>query len=191
MGGQASMGAMTAPSMPGMGGMGGGMGGMGAAMRGMGAGPARKRRIRSSIAETAAQLAIRDSNPKSRAILKKLEEPISMQFPEPTPLDDVLKYVKQASVTENYAGIPIYVDLKALDEAEVKLQSPVIVDLEGVPLKTTLRLLLKQLGLAYCVRDGVLIVSSEEGIAEELEEAQLELETKGETEGGVGGGGSQ
>ena len=29
-----------------------------------------------------------------------------------------------------------------------------------MPLKTTLRLLLKQLDLAYCVRDGVLIISS-------------------------------
>ena len=51
-------------------------------------------------------------------------------------------------------------------------------DLEGVPLKTTLRLMLKQLGLAYCVRDGVLIISSDQGISEELEEAQSELESE-------------
>jgi hypothetical protein len=34
--------------------------------------------------------------------------------------------------------------------------------------------MLKQLGLAYCVRDGVLIISSLEGIHNELIEAQSE-----------------
>ena len=54
-------------------------------------------------------------------------------------------------------------------------ESTVMMDLEGVPLKTSLRLVLKQLGLAYCVRDGVLIISSVEGIREELAEAAREL----------------
>jgi hypothetical protein len=52
----------------------------------------------------------------------------------------------------------------------------VSLDLEGVPLKTTLGLMLKQIGLAYCVRDGVLIISSVQGINEELREAQSELD---------------
>ena len=52
------------------------------------------------------------------------------------------------------------------------MTSPVTLDLEGVPLKTTLRLMLKQLGLAYCVKDGLLIISSLEGILQELEEAE-------------------
>ena len=55
-------------------------------------------------------------------------------------------------------------------------------DLEGVPLKTTLRLLLRQLGLAYCVRDGVLIISSPQVIFDELKEAQKELDTAKEIE---------
>jgi hypothetical protein len=38
-----------------------------------------------------------------------------------------------------------------------------------------LRLMLKQLGLAYCVRDGVLIISSVEGVREELAEAASEM----------------
>jgi RNA polymerase sigma factor (sigma-70 family) len=175
-GGMGGMGGGAA-MLPGM--MGGGMsGGMGGAMGGVGGGAILlpKHRIRNMIAEASAELAIRDQNPRSRAILKMLEQPIAMSFAEPTPLDDILKYVKQATTTEKAAGIPIYVDRKAIDESEVNLQSPIAIDLEGVPLKTTLRLMLKQLGLAYCVRDGVLIVSTEEGIAEELEQAQLELE---------------
>ena len=86
-----------------------------------------------------------------------------MSFANETPLDDVLKYIKQATTTKTYAGIPIYVDPKGLKEAEKSLTSTVSIDLEGVPLKTTLRLLLKQLDLAYCVRDGVLIISSVSG----------------------------
>ncbi len=35
--------------------------------------------------------------------------------------------------------------------------------------------MLKQLGLAYCVRDGVLIISSVQGVREELAEAAREL----------------
>ena len=41
------------------------------------------------------------------------------------------------------------------------MTSPVELDLEGVPLKTTLRLLLKQLGLTYTVKDGMLTITSE------------------------------
>jgi hypothetical protein len=48
-----------------------------------------------------------------------------------------------------------------LQEAEKTLTSPVQLDLEGVPLKTTLRLLLKQLGLTYTVKDGMLTITSE------------------------------
>ena len=54
-------------------------------------------------------------------------------------------------------------------------ESTVVIDLEGVPLKTSLRLILKQLGLAYCVRDGVIIISSVRGVREELAEAAREL----------------
>ena len=33
-----------------------------------------------------------------------------MSFNEETPLEDVLKYIKQATTTATYSGIPIYVD---------------------------------------------------------------------------------
>jgi hypothetical protein len=56
------------------------------------------------------------------------------------------------------------VDVLALQEAERSLNSTVSIDVDGVPLKTTLRLILKQLGLAYVVRDGLVIVSSPGGL---------------------------
>ncbi len=62
--------------------------------------------MRRSIAITAAQLAAHDHNPKSKDLFKKLEEPISMSFANETPLDDVLKYIKQATTSKTYRGDP-------------------------------------------------------------------------------------
>ena len=43
------------------------------------------------------------------------------------------------------------------------MQSPVIVDLDGVPLRTSLHVLLSQLGLTYVVDGGLLAIASTEG----------------------------
>ena len=92
-----------------------------------------------------------------------------MSFANETPLDDVLKYIKQATTTPTFSGIPIYVDPLGLQEAERSLNSTVQIDLEGVPLKTTLRLMLKQLGLAYTVKDGFLMITSEDSEDQQTE----------------------
>src|SRR5215218_8713095 len=84
-----------------------------------------------------------------------------MSFANETPLEDVLKYIKSATTGANDNGIPIYVDPVGLQEAEKTMTSPVTLDLEGVPLKTTLRLMLKQLGLTYSVKDGLLTITAE------------------------------
>jgi RNA polymerase sigma factor (sigma-70 family) len=170
-----------------MGGMGGGMGGFGGGMTGALSPEAVTRGLRWSNAALAAQVASRDTEPKSKATLKKLEEPITMSFAQETPLDDVLNYIRQATVTKNSNSIPIYVDPKGLKDAEATLNSAIRLDLEGVPLKTTLRLMLKQIGLAFCVRDGVLIISSVQGINEELREALNESDGDDSREAGAGG----
>jgi hypothetical protein len=83
-----------------------------------------------------------------------------MSFANETPLDDVLKYIKQATTTPTFAGIPIYVDPIGLQEAEKSITAPVSLDLDGVPLRRTLQLLLDQLGLVYFVDDGILVITS-------------------------------
>ena len=192
-------GGMGSGMAGGLSGMGGGMGGPGGRMGMMGGGMVGQMladgddgRLRSSNAVSAAELASREMNPQSKLILKRLDAPISMNFGQNNTLEEVLKYIKQATAIKNDQGIPIYVDPKGLKEAGASLQSPVELDLEGVPLKTTFRLILKQIGLAYCVRDGVLIVSSVQGIAEELMEAKSELEAVDSHDGagsGIGGRG--
>jgi RNA polymerase sigma factor (sigma-70 family) len=177
MGGGMPSGGPLGGMAPGM--MSGGMMGMGGGGKMMAAlsPEVRDRQLRRTISLEVARLSAHDKNPRSQVILKKLEEPVVMSFPNPTPLDDVLKYIKAASTTPQFAGLPIYVDPKGLEEANSGgMGAPVTVDLEHIPLKTSLRLMLKQLGLAYCVRDGVLIISSVQGIADELAEVRSEEE---------------
>lgn len=106
-------------------------------------------------------LAPTDELPQSRAIGAKFDEPIAMRFPEDTPLKDVLKHIKIALKGPKDAGVQIYVDPKGLAKAEKTLTSPVKVDLEGVPLRTSLRLLLKQIGLRFSLRKGLLYITAE------------------------------
>ena len=115
---------------------------------------------RLTIAQLAAALAASEQKPENEALLKALDEPLTMSFPKPTPLAGMLKYIKDFTSKPGATRLPIYVDPKGLEDADVTLESKFVIDLEGVPLKTSLRLALKQLGLAFCVRDGVIIISS-------------------------------
>jgi hypothetical protein len=96
------------------------------------------------------------SDARSQRILAKLEEPVAMSFANETPMEDVLMYIKAATTGPDYSGIQIYIDPVALNEAGKTMRSAVKLDVEGVPLKTTLRLMLTQLGLDYVVEDGLL-----------------------------------
>src|SRR5262249_8492513 len=51
-------------------------------------------------------------------ILDALERPVTMTFPDPTPLRDVLRYVTLATATATYPGIPIHLDPIGLQEAD-------------------------------------------------------------------------
>jgi hypothetical protein len=97
-------------------------------------------------------------------ILKALEQPVSMPFPIDSPLEDVLKYIKQATTTPTFPGIPIYIDPLGLQEAERSLTSTVTIDLQGVPLRETLHLCLKQLGLDYSVTNGHVLITNEDSV---------------------------
>jgi hypothetical protein len=99
-------------------------------------------------------------------IIAALEQPVAMTFPQPTPLQDVLRYVTMATATPDHPGIPIYLDPIALLEADMTPTSTVTIDLIGVPLKTSLRLSLNQLGLDYIVQGGCLRVTIEPDPAE-------------------------
>jgi RNA polymerase sigma factor (sigma-70 family) len=99
---------------------------------------------------------------RSQAIRKKLDTSIAMSFAQETPLEEVLKHIKTNTVSPDFpSGIAIYVDPIGLQEAEKTLSSPIQLDLDGVPLRRTLHLILKQLGLCYWIQDGMIVISSE------------------------------
>ena len=160
-------------------------------------------RSRIEIAGLAAAVAAIENDPANQAVLKKLDRPLTMSFAHPTPLKKVLEYIKSSLAQPEGKPIPIYINPIDPEGAEgSRLDWPVTIDLEGVPLKTSLRLILKQCGLAYCVRDGVLIIGSVSEIREELAEAVneargkdpqqrqqvMDMATQGMGMGGIGGG---
>jgi hypothetical protein len=57
----------------------------------------------------------------------------------------------------------VYIDPIGLQEAEKTLQSPIAIDLEGVPLRTSLSLVLNQLDLSYALEGGVLVIGHLKG----------------------------
>ncbi len=118
-----------------------------------------------------------DLQRKTQEIMQALEEPIVMPFAAKTPLDDVLKYIKVATTTPAFSGIPIYVEPLGLQEANKSITSTIEFDRADLPLKTSLRLILKPLGLAYIVKDGLLMIDSRSAITEtRVEEVERKLD---------------
>jgi hypothetical protein len=84
-----------------------------------------------------------------------LDKPIAMPFQNETTLEDVNAYIKKTTKGASKFGIGFDVDQNVLKEEEKSMSSTIRMGVEGVPLRTTLRLLLRQLGLAYYVKGGV------------------------------------
>jgi hypothetical protein len=104
----------------------------------------------------------RFSRVKNQVIKKKLDQPIPMHFPNETPLDEVLKHIRQSTRDANSPGIPIYVDPVGLQIAERSLSSTVSIDIDPIPVKDALRLCLKQLGLGFTLRQGFIMISDDD-----------------------------
>ncbi len=134
--------------------------------------------------------AVADSGPveahddRSQKVANELGKVVDMSFANETPFEDIVKYIKSATSGGAFPdGIPIYVDPVGLQEAEKTMSSPVAIDLHGVPLRTTLRLMLKQIGMDYRVRDGLLTITSSASSDEDR------LRFNGGFAGGMGGAG--
>jgi hypothetical protein len=99
---------------------------------------------------------------KAAKAWEKLQQPVEFSFPQETPLEDVLKYIKSATQGPKEKGLSIYVDPVGLQDAEKTMNSPVTIDLGEIPIATGLHLALKQLGLTFNVHeDGIVMVVAE------------------------------
>jgi hypothetical protein len=103
------------------------------------------------------------NNSLNASLLKALEQPIPMHFPDGAPLEDVLKYIRAQTEARTGKPIPIYVDPIGLQRARQTLASPVRIDVEGAAVKNSLARCLKQLDLSYGVRDGFLMITEAGG----------------------------
>jgi hypothetical protein len=85
----------------------------------------------------------------------------NLNFTE-TPLRDVIAQLKDSQ------GIPIQLDMKALEDAGIDLDTPVTKDLSGISLRSSLRLLLGDIDLTYLIKDEVLLITTKEKAGENL-----------------------
>jgi hypothetical protein len=124
------------------------------------------------------------SDDRSQKIAAVLSKVIPMPFPVETPLENVIKYIRDSTRNQAFSdGIPIYVDPLGLVEVEKTMSSTVIFDVKEVPLRTSLKLILKQLGLTYQVKDGLLTITSPDS---ENQSAENDLAERGNAMGGIG-----
>ena len=105
-------------------------------------------------------------SPQATKVWLKLQEKLTMNFPNDTPLEDVKKYIEESTKDDKAGfptGIPIYIDPQGLQNSDKTMASTVSISLEGMPLALTLKLLLKQVNLAYYIqKDGLLVITTQD-----------------------------
>ncbi len=95
-------------------------------------------------------------------VFRTLDQPIGMLYPNDTPLEEVLDHIREESKKgPTGKAVSIYVDPIGLSEADKTMASTVSINLEGVPLRVSLALLLKQLGMTYFVNNGLIFITYE------------------------------
>ncbi len=80
----------------------------------------------------------------------RLDAPVTLHFPDETPLDVVLEAIRK----EAGKDLAIDVDRTALKKAGIAGDSPVKIDVEGIPLKAALTQVVRQAKLIYTVKDS-------------------------------------
>ncbi|GBD36698.1 hypothetical protein HRbin36_01826 [bacterium HR36] len=99
---------------------------------------------------------LRPETPEDRELYQRLQQPVSIDFRD-KPLGEVLDHLR------SMYGINIVPDEPALQAAGISLNQPVTIRLDNRPLRTCLNLMLQNARLTWVIRDGVYIVTTEEG----------------------------
>ncbi len=126
-------------------------------------------------------------SPAEKKIQEALESPTRMEFTE-MPLQDAVAYLK------DYHDIEIQLDNRALEDAGVGSETPVTRNVNGISLKSALRLLLGEYDLTYIVKDEVLLITTQDKAETELVTkaypvADLVIPIRSMMRGGMMGGG--
>jgi hypothetical protein len=115
--------------------------------------------------------AVRDSA-SAGSLQDALLRPYRFPFARPTPLFEVCAHLKQTLKSA------VVLDLAALDRQDVEPDDPVQLELEGVRLKTGLKLLLDQVGLTYRIvaEDNLMIITDSEGSDDPIDRILSQLQ---------------
>jgi len=92
-------------------------------------------------------------DPKVLTIESKLKDRVSVNM-DKQPLSEAVTFL------QNYTGLNIVLDPKALGEEGLTSASPVSLVVNQIQLKTALKLMLRPLGLTYKVEDEVVLITS-------------------------------
>jgi hypothetical protein len=107
---------------------------------------------------------LKAQGPAEENIERALREPLrgtGLDFTD-VPLEEVV------TVLEDDYGIPVEIDIPALDEIGIGPDEPVTASLHGISLRSALRLMLKQLQLTYIIQDEVLMITTPEQAEQDL-----------------------
>jgi hypothetical protein len=97
-------------------------------------------------------------------IRRVLSQPAPMRFHDEIPLEDVVRYLRREArdPVTNRPGITVYVNLVGLSEADRMIPPPLRFNRKAVPLGESLRHALAIDWHRYYLRDGMLIIASNE-----------------------------
>ncbi len=104
-----------------------------------------------------------DDEKRNEMIRAKLDRIIPLKFPKQVSLNELVAYIKKATRDGDEKPIPIYVDPRVFGDQPFNyaksVEDPaIVIDLDDVPLRTSLRLALIQMHLEYAVSGGLLII---------------------------------
>jgi len=123
--------------------------------------PGERRGVQRAINGTASAATIQEA----------LLRPYRFPFSRPTSLENVCAHLR------NTLSAAVVLDLAALDRKSVEPEATVQLELEGVRLRTGLKLLLDQVGLTYRVvaEDNLMIITDQEGADDPADRIWAEL----------------
>jgi RNA polymerase sigma factor (sigma-70 family) len=108
-----------------------------------------------------------DSQGKSRATERVLDARIAITVNETT-IEALLEYLKSATRDGGGDGLQVFVDPAGLQEAGMTMSTRIgLSPLDRAPLRENLRHILRPLGLAYRVHDGLVLISSRDRTVDE------------------------
>ncbi len=118
----------------------------------------------SADSATVVRIAAPPMSPEAIKTYLKLQEKVKIDFTADTPLEEVKKYIEEITAEKDdpTSGIAFYFDPRGLQDADKTMASTVAISFKRpIPLETSLKLLLAQLGLRhYIQQDGIVVVTN-------------------------------